>query len=186
LGTEHSDSFLHQIFMIVMETVCFGIRSRVTYKTINIYLFISFFLSRFVCIVLKVTRKKNIWLLPATFLFFLLNIEAKSSLFFWPMCCVLNYIAGLFGSNYTNMSVYLCVVIPAALRTLHYQAIWHENFEIRRVSLLVLGLFLYFVIIYQNFLKRYSVSYGGLSIKKIIVTKGTKKKGLDFIMGQLK
>jgi hypothetical protein len=123
----HSDSFLHQIFMIVMGGLyALAFVAGVTYKTMNIYCYFIFY--------------------PASFALFLKSPKKYLVVF-------LNYSAGLFGSNYTNMSVYLCVVIPLLL----YVPFIIKRFDMKTlkyvgVSLLVLGL-LYFVIIYPNFKK---------------------------------
>jgi hypothetical protein len=152
LWVEHSDSFLHQIFMIVMGGLySLAFVAGVTYKTMNIYCYFIFYPASFA---LFLKSPKKYLVLPATFLFFLIpNIEAKSSLFFDQCVVFLNYSAGLFGSNYINMSVYLCMVIPLLL----YVPFIIKRFDMKTlkyvgVSLLVLGL-LYFVIIYPNFKK---------------------------------
>jgi hypothetical protein len=149
---EHSDSFLHQIFMIVMGGLyALAFVAGVTYKTMNIYCYFIFYPASFV---LFLKSPKKYLVLLATFLFFLIpNIEAKSATFFDQCVVFLNYSAGLFGSNYTNMSVYLCVVIPLLL----YLPFTIKRFDMKTLkyvgaSLLVLGL-LYFVIIYPNFKK---------------------------------
>jgi hypothetical protein len=147
---EHSDSFLHQIFMIVMGTLyAMAYIAGVTYKTMNIYCYFVFFPASFA---LFLKSKKKYFVLLATFLFFLIpGFETKSSHFFDQCVVFLNYSAGLFGSNYINMSVYLCVVIPLLL----YVPFLIRRFDLKTLkyigaTLLVIGL-LYFLIIYPNF-----------------------------------
>ena len=147
---EHSDSFVHQIFMIVMGTLyAFAFLFGVSYKTINIYFYFVFYPASFT---LFLKSKKKYFVLLATFLFFLIPaFEAKSTHFFDQCVVFLNYSAGVFGSNYINMSVYLCVVIPILL----YVPFLILRFDLKTlkyigVTLLVIGL-LYFLIVYPNF-----------------------------------
>lgn len=77
---EHSDSFLHQIFMIVMGGLYpLAFLGGVSYKAMNIYCYFVFFPSSFA---LFLKSKKKYSVLLATFLFFLIpKIENKSSFF---------------------------------------------------------------------------------------------------------
>ena len=147
---EHSDLFFHQIFMIVMGTLyAFAFLFGVSYKTINIYFYFVFYPASFS---LFLKSKKKYYIILATFLFFLIpKIENRSSFFFDRCVDFLNYSASLFGSNYINMSVYLCVVIPILL----YVPFLIIRFDFKTLkyigaTLLVIGL-LYFLIIYPNF-----------------------------------
>jgi hypothetical protein len=146
----HSDSFLHQIFMLVMGVLyALAFVAGVTYKTMNIYSYFIFYPATFA---LFLRSSKKYWVLLATLLFFLIpKIETKSAIFFDQCVDFLNYSASMFGSNYINMSVYICVVIPLLL----YIPFIIKMFDLRTlkyvgVSLLAVGL-LYYLIIYPNF-----------------------------------
>jgi len=147
---EHSDLFIHQIFMMVMGGLyALAFIAGVSYKTMNIYCYFVFYPASFA---LFLKSNKKYLVLSATFLFFFIpKIEIKSSYFFDRCVDFLNYSASLLGSNYINMSVYLCVVIPLLLyipfliirldlKTLKYTG----------AAFLIIGL-LYFLIIYPNF-----------------------------------
>jgi hypothetical protein len=146
----NSDLFLHQVFMIVMGFLyVFAFLFGVSYKAINIYFYFVFYPASFA---LFLKSPKKYLLLIATFLFFIIpQFEKISSLFFDQCVDFLNYSAQLFGSNYNNMSVYICVVIPLLL----YIPFIIKRFDFRTLkyfgaTLLVIG-FLYFLIIYPNF-----------------------------------
>lgn len=147
---EHSDLFLHQIFMIVMGALyALAFLAGVSYKAMNIYCYFVLYPASFV-LFLKSNKKYLVF--PATFLFFLIpKIENKSSFFFDQCVGFLNFSASLFGSNYINMSVYLCVVIPLLLY-IPFLIIRLELKTLKYIgaALLVVGL-LYFLIIYPNF-----------------------------------
>jgi len=105
---------MHQIFMIVMGVLyvlayLFGI----SYKTVNIYVYFVLYPSTFF---LFLKHKIKYFLVATTLFFFLVpNFESVSSKFF-DLCVVfLNKIADIFDSNYINISIYLCVVIPIVL-----------------------------------------------------------------------
>jgi hypothetical protein len=147
---EHSDSFLHQIFMIVMGGLyALAFLAGVSYKVMNIYCYFVFYPASF-ALFLKSNTKY--FVLPASFLFFLIpKIEIKSSYFFDQCVDFLNYSASIFGSNYINMSVYLCVVIPLLL----YIPFLIVRLDLKTLkyigaALVVTGV-LYFLIIYPNF-----------------------------------
>jgi hypothetical protein len=146
----HSDLFLYQVFMIVMGFLyVFALLFGVSYKAINIYFYFVFYPASFI---LFLKTPKKYLLLLATFIFFIIpQFENISSLFFDKCVDFINYCARLFGSNYNNMSVYLCVVIPLLL----YIPFLVKRFDLKTlkyigVTLLVIG-FLYFLIIYPNF-----------------------------------
>jgi hypothetical protein len=146
----NSDLFLHQVFMIVMGFLyAFAFLLGVSYKAINIYFYFVFYPASFA---LFLRSPKKYLLLLATFIFFIIpKFEKISSLFFDKCVDFLIYSAQLFGSNYNNMSVYLCVVIPLLL----YIPFLIKRFDLRTLkhigaAFLVVG-FLYFILIYPNF-----------------------------------
>lgn len=107
----HSDSFLHQIFMIVMGGLyAMGFLAGVSYKAINIYCYFILFPLSF-ALFLK-TRWKYLFL-PVSLLFFVIPGFEGISVNFFNHCVVfLNKTAETFSSNYIAMSVYLCVLVP--------------------------------------------------------------------------
>ena len=146
----HSDSFFYQIFMIVMGALyALAFIAGVTYKTMNIYCYFILFPATFA---LFLNSPKKYWVLPATMLFFDIPcIENKSALFFDSCVDFLNYSAKIAHSNYIDMSVYLCVLVPLLLYI--PSVIWRSDFKKLKIIgavILVLGL-LYFGIIYPNF-----------------------------------
>lgn len=110
----HADSFLHQIFMIVMG-ILYGLAFifSVSYKAINIYCYFVLFPLSF-AIFLKTPWK--FLFLPVSLLFFLIpNFEHLSIQLFDRSVDFLNWSAEIFQSNYIAMSVYICVLVPLLL-----------------------------------------------------------------------
>ena len=146
----HSDSFLHQIFMIVMG-VLYAIAnlSRVSYEAINIYFYYFFFPLSF-ALFLKTSWKYLFF--PISLLFFLIpNFEASSKTIFQFSVDFLNWTAEIFNSNYIAMSVYICVLVPVLLY------LPFLVFRLSRKQLKYLGLafgsslVLYFLLVYPFF-----------------------------------
>lgn len=110
----NSDSLFHQIFMIFMGGLyVLSFIAGVTYKTMNIYCYFVFYPTSFA---LFLKSKKKYLILLASFLFFLIpNIQEHSSIFFDKCVDFLNYTAKIFHSNYIDMSIYFCVIVPLAL-----------------------------------------------------------------------
>lgn len=111
---EHSNSFMHQIFMIVMGMLyAMSFILGISYKAVNIFIYFVVFPFSFL---LFFKGKWKYFLLPAPLLFFAIpNYEKLSSKFFDDCVVFLNYTAKIFDSNYINMSVYLCVLVPLLL-----------------------------------------------------------------------
>ena len=110
----HADSFLHQIFMMVMGML-YGLAFlfSVSYKAINIYCYFALFPLSF-AIFLK-TPWKFLFLPVSLLFFFIPNFEKLSIQLFDRSVDFLNWSAEIFQSNYIAMSVYLCVLVPIAL-----------------------------------------------------------------------
>jgi len=108
----NSDLLFHQIFMIFMAGLyVLAFIAGVTYKTMNIYCYFVFYPATFTLFL-----KSKKYILLATFLFFLIpNIQEHSGIFFDKCVDFLNYTAKVFHSNYIDMSIYLCVILPLAL-----------------------------------------------------------------------
>jgi hypothetical protein len=146
----HSDSFFYQIFMLVMGALyALAFIIGVTYKTMNIYCYFILYPATFA---LFLKSPKKYWVLPATMLFFVIpGIENKSAVFFDSCVDFLNYSAKIAHSNYIDMSVYLCVIVPVLLYI--PLVIWRSDLKTLKITgivVLVVAL-LYFVIIYPNF-----------------------------------
>lgn len=111
---ENSDSFMHQIFMIVMGLLyALSFVMCISYKAVNIFVYFVLFPFSFV---LFFKGNWKYFLLPTPLLFFAIpNYENFSSKFFDNCVVFLNYTAKIFDSNYINMSVYLCVLVPFIL-----------------------------------------------------------------------
>jgi hypothetical protein len=96
--------------------------------------------------------KYKYWVLPATLLFFIIpTIEQKSNTFFNQCVAFLNYTGELFHSNYIDMSVYLCVILPFVL----YVPFVIKKFEIKTLKIIALVIFLisffYMILIFPFF-----------------------------------
>jgi len=111
---EHSNLFFHQIFMIVMGALyAMSFVLGVSYKAVNIYCYFVFYPASF-SMFLK--SKVKYLILSSTLLFFFIpGFESLSSKFFDDCVIFLNHSAKVTHSNYINMSVYLCVVLPLLL-----------------------------------------------------------------------
>ena len=146
----HSDSFFYQIFMIVMGALyALAFIAGVTYKTMNIYCYFILFPATFA---LFLNSPKKYWVLPATMLFFVIpGVENKSALFFDTCVDFLNYSAKITHSNYIDMSLYLCVLVP--LLMYFPLVIWRCDFKTLKIIGIVFPVvaLLYFGIIYPNF-----------------------------------
>jgi hypothetical protein len=121
----------------------------VTYQTMNIYCYFIFYPATFA---LFLKSKYKYWVLPATLLFFIIpNIEQKSNAFFNKCVAFLNYTGELFHSNYIDMSVYLCVILPLVL----YVPFIIKKFESKTLKIIALVIFLisffYMILIYPFF-----------------------------------
>jgi hypothetical protein len=146
----HSDSFFYQIFMFVMGGLyALAFIAGVTYKTMNIYCYFILYPATFA---LFLKSPKKYWILPATMLFFVIpGVENKSAIFFDSCVVFLNYTAKIAHSNYINMSVYLCVIVPLLLYIPF--VIWRCDVKkLKRIGIgiLIVNIF-YFLFIYPNF-----------------------------------
>ena len=152
----HADSLFHQIFMIVMVGLlllayAFG----TSYNMVNIVVY--FYLIPASWIYLLSRRFGRWWnlllLAPLLLIPFAGQRSAKADWLFDQSVDFLNWTASLFGSNYIDMSVYICVLVVGLV----YLGIFLLTFSrktLKRV-LLILGVVtaLYLVLIYPNFKK---------------------------------
>lgn len=129
----NSESFYHQIFMIVMGSLGgLAYILGVTYKAVNIFVYFIFFPFSFS---LFLKKPWKFLILPASFLFFVFPGYESFSHDFFRLCeNFLHYVAGIFDSNYVVVSVYLCVFLPVIL---YLMAIYIKNGVqgIRKVAL---------------------------------------------------
>ncbi|MBI6115970.1 hypothetical protein I6U49_04365 [Salegentibacter sp. F63223] len=146
----NSDSFLHQIFMIVMSGLYgFAWLFGISYKAANIYLyFVLFPLSFF----LFFKDWKGILILPVSLLFFLIpGFESLSNDLFNISVNFLNWTAEIFKSDYVTMSVYICVLIPLVMY-LPFTIYRFNRNQLKYLSLsLGAGIILYMIVIYPFF-----------------------------------
>jgi hypothetical protein len=151
---DHADSFLHQIFMIVMGSLyglafLFG----TTYNVINIFVYYIFVPSSWIYLV---SRKTSIWInsISVVLLFaFLLqpNIRTNCNYFFQKSVDFLNWAAKIFGSNYIDMSVYICVVVIGIVYlVLIPLTLPKKTSKILLISS-VASLIIYMLVVYPNF-----------------------------------
>lgn len=147
---ENSHLLNNQIFAIVMGglyaiAALFG----TTYKAVNIYFYFVLFPASF-ALSLKWKYK---WIIPIlTLLFFLVpGYREFSDWFFDQAVDFLNASAAVFHSNYINMSVYLCVVLPLLLYLLAFYLRYGKKIFLR-ISLGLFAVFaLYMIGVYPFF-----------------------------------
>lgn len=151
---DHADSLFHQIFMIVMGGL-FGLAYLfgTTYNVINIFIYYIFVPSSWIYLI---SRKTFIWLNAISvlllFSFLLLpNIRLNSNYLFQKSVDFLNWTAVLFGSNYIDMSVYICVVVIGIVYlVLIPLTLPKKKTKIILISFVV-SFIIYMIFIYPNF-----------------------------------
>ena len=110
----NADSFLHQIFLIVMGSLyglawLFGI----SYKAANIYCYFVLFPVSF-ALFLRGWKIKI--LIPASLLILLTPGFENFSRWFFDLCVdFVNYLVEIFSSTYVAICVYVCVLLPLLL-----------------------------------------------------------------------
>jgi hypothetical protein len=147
---EHSNLFSHQIFMIVMGALyAMSFVLGVSYKAVNIYCYFVFYPASF-ALFLKSPIKYLILL--STLLFFLVpGFESISSNFFDECVVFLNYSARVLHSNYINMSIYLCVVVPLLLYIPFYLYKFGKKVFFKTLAILTVITIGYLLVIYPFF-----------------------------------
>lgn len=151
---DNADSFFHQIFMIVMGGL-FGLAYLfgTTYNVINIFVYYVLVPSSWIYLI---SRKTSVWInaISALLLFsFLLlpNIRLNCNYFFQKSVDFLNWTAVIFGSNYIDMSVYICVVVIGIIYLILIPlTLPKKTTKIILISFTV-SLIIYLVFIYPNF-----------------------------------
>ena len=121
----------------------------VSYKAVNIYCYFIFYPASF-ALFLK-SRLKYLVLVFSLSFFFLPNFEGLSSAFFDQCVVFLNHCAKVYHSNYINMSIYLCVVVPLFLYTPFY--LWRFGLKVFLKTILVISVLslIYMIVIYPSF-----------------------------------
>lgn len=164
---DNADSLFHQVFMIVMGGL-YGIAylCGTTYNVINIFVYYIFIPSSWIFLLSKrVNIKLNFISLGLLFGFILLpDIRKNCDFFFQQSVAFLNWTAHIFGSNYIDISVYICVVAVGIIYLILIPlTLSRKNTKIILIiSGIVFGL--YMIIIYPNF-KNFLL--GGLEIMNI-------------------
>ncbi len=145
---------MHQIFMIIMVILIgmaylFG----TTYNVINIFVYYILVPSTWIYLI---SRKTNKWIniiSISLLLAFILHpdIRANCNYFFQRSVDFLNWSAALVGSNYIDMSVYICVLIVGLV----YIILIPLTLPIKTTKILLTAscasLVLYLIFIYPNF-----------------------------------
>jgi hypothetical protein len=161
----NADSFLHQIFMIVMGILqAMAYLVRVSYEAMNIYCYFILYPLTF-ALFLKTSWKYLF--LPVSLLFFLIpGFESISAKIFLLSVDFLNWTAEIFNSDYITMSVYICVLVPVIL----YLPFIILKFSKKQLKFISLGLgcflLLYMLLIYpyfQDMLVYAKENYAGIS-----------------------
>lgn len=111
---DNADSIFHQIFMIVMGSLMgtaylFG----TTYNVINIFVYYVLIPSSWIYLISRKTHYKLNFISLGLLLFFIFlpNTRKNCDYFFQKSVDFLNWTADIFGSNYIDMSVYICVIV---------------------------------------------------------------------------
>ena len=146
----NADSFIHQIFMIVMGILQgMAYFLQVSYEAMNIYVYYVLYPLSFV-LILKTSWKYLF--IPVSLLFFMIpGFESLSKNVFEQSVVFLNWTAGIFNSDYITMSVYICVLVPVLLY-LPFIIYKLNRKQIKYISLSFAGvLLLYMVLIYPFF-----------------------------------
>lgn len=147
---EHSNLFFHQIFMIVMGALyAMSFVLGVSYKAVNIYCYFVFYPASF-ALFLK-SRVKYLILLSSLLFFLVPGFELLSSNFFDECVVFLNYSARILHSNYINMSVYLCVIVPLLLYSPFYFYKFGKKVFIKTLSIFGIFIIGYLIIVYPFF-----------------------------------
>jgi hypothetical protein len=151
---DNANSLFHQIFMIVMGGL-YGIAYvfGTTYNVINIFVYYILIPSSWIFLISKKTNSKlNLISLGLLIGFISLpNIKKNCDYFFQKSVDFLNWSADIFGSNYIDMSVYICVIVVGIIYLILIPLTLTRKTTkiIFIISVIVFGL--YMLIIYPNF-----------------------------------
>ncbi len=153
----NADSFIHQIFMIVMG-ILQGVAYlfRVSYEAMNIYSYYVLFPLSF-ALFLKTSWKYLF--IPVSLLFFLIpGFESLSKNIFQHSVDFLNWTAEIFNSNYIAMSVYICVLVPVLLY-LPFIIYKFNKKQLKYISLSLGSVLLLYMLLIYPFFKDFLVYF---------------------------
>ncbi len=151
---DNADSLFHQIFMIVMGGLL-GIANLfgTTYNVINILVYYVLIPSSWVYLISRKTDKRINFISLGLLLsfIFLPNIRSNCDYFFQKSVDFLNWTADIFGSNYIDMSVYICVIVVGIIYLILIPLTLPK--KITKIILITAGVMfgLYVLFIYPNF-----------------------------------
>jgi hypothetical protein len=151
---DNADSLFHQIFMIVMGglmamAAIFG----TTYNVINILVYYILIPSSWIYLL---SRKTSIWintisLIAIITFLFLPDVRKNCDYFFQKSVDFLNWNAEIFGSNYIDMSVYICVVAVSIIYLVLIPLTLPKKLT-KKLGLITAVIFiLYMILLYPNF-----------------------------------
>ena len=166
---DNANSFFHQIFMIVMGglmgiAVLFG----TTYNVVNIVVYFILIPASWLYLI---SRKTSPWINAVSILalitFFIMpNSRGNCNYLFNKSVDFLNWSAKIFGSNYIDMSVYICVVAVTLVYVILIPLTLSKSFSKKAAITTAILLILYLIIVYPNFrdillwsLKKMNVNY---------------------------
>jgi hypothetical protein len=169
---DNAGSLFHQIFMIVMGGL-FGLAYLfgTTYNVINIFVYYIFVPSSWLYLI---SRKTSVWLNAISvlllFSFLLLpNIRLNSNYLFQKSVDLLNWTAVIFGSNYIDMSVYICVVVIGVVYLVLIPLTLPKKIS-KTILIFIAGTFIvYMIFIYPNFKDIMIMVIDRLKIKAVIM-----------------
>jgi len=166
---DHADSLFHQIFMVVMGGL-YGIAYVLgtTYNVVNILVYYVLIPSSWIYLI---SRRTTIWLNAISgtlLLIFVLqpNIRESCNSLFRISVDFLNYVADIFGSNYIDISVYVCVVIVTLIYLIILPFTLPKKITKYMLYTLLVGAAMYLIFIFPNFksillnaIERYNIQY---------------------------
>jgi hypothetical protein len=124
-----------------------------TYTVINILVYYVLIPSSWIYLISRKTDKRiNFISLGLILIFiFLPNIRSNCDYFFQKSVDFLNWTAGIFGSNYIDMSVYICVIVVGIIYLILIPLTLPK--KITKIFLITAGVMfgLYMLFIYPNF-----------------------------------
>jgi hypothetical protein len=151
---KNSESFSHQIFMIVMGALFVsGKILGISYKAVNILVYFFLIPSSYIYIISRKTSKflNVLLLLPVIYFISLDNKVGALNSLFDKSVVFLEVFASYFSSNYINVSVYLCVYLVAFVYLVLVALCYSRKIFITTMVVLSVLLFFYFIIIFPNF-----------------------------------
>jgi hypothetical protein len=153
---DNADSLFHQVFMIVMGGLMgiaylFG----TTYNVINILVYYVLIPSSWIYLISRKTNYKLNFISLGLLLAFILvpNIRKNCDYLFQKSVDFLYWTADIFGSNYIDMSVYICVIVAGIIYSILIPLTLPK--KVTKIILITIAIVfgLYMIIIYPHFEK---------------------------------